>query len=177
MKKKLKIILILIITFVIVKYTFTYFSNYQPKIKEVNFTYKKDLLKELKKMSKEDERINKIMENYKVYPEELLEMLSRNMDMLDFVLEYPDKKNKIYSDNVGKVTKGKIPLLLQYDKRWGYAKYEDNILAINGCGPTALSMVYTGLTGDNKMTPFKIAEFSSENGYYMEEGTSWYLMS
>ena len=32
--------------------------------------------------------------------------------------------------------------------------YGDNFLAITGCGPTALSMVYVGLTGDTSMNPY-----------------------
>lgn len=132
----------------------------------------------LNKLKEQDSRINTIISNYNDYPEDLVDMLSRNIDMLDFVLKYQEKKGNIYSDNVGKVTKGTIPLLLQWDERWGYVNYGDNIIAVNGCGPTALSMVITGLTGDNTITPYTISKFSIEHGFYIDgTGTSWNLMT
>ena len=129
-------------------------------------------------LKEQDIRINTMISNYNDYPEELVDMLSRNIDMIDFVLKYPDKKGNVYSDNVGNINKGKIPLLLQWDERWGYANYGENIIAINGCGPTALSMVLTGLKGDSSITPYKVAKYAEENGYYVSgSGSSWSLMS
>lgn len=95
-----------------------------------------------------------------------------------YYYEIEDKKGHIYIDNIGKVTKGEYPLLLQYDKKWGYGIYGDNVIAINGCGPTSLAMVVAGLTGKNDTTPYDIAKYSYEKGYYTEEwGTKWDLMS
>lgn len=136
------------------------------------------IFERLEELVKQDSRINNIINNYNKYPEELLDMLSRNIDMYDFVINYPEKKGNVYSDNVGKIQKGTIPLLLQWDERWGYADYGNSSIAISGCGPTALSMVITGLTGDNSITPYVVAKFSEKNGYYSEDsGTSWYLMT
>lgn len=132
----------------------------------------------LNNLKRQDERIETIIENSENYPEDLIDMLSRNIEMLDFVLKYPENKGNVYSNNVGEVTKGTIPLLLQWDERWGYANYGDNIIAVNGCGPTALSMVISGLTGDNTITPYTISEFSIEHGFYTYgTGTSWSLMT
>ena len=132
----------------------------------------------LDKLKEQDSRINTIISNYNDYPEELVDMLSRNIDMIDFVLNYPNKKGNVYSDNIGNISKGKIPLLLQWDERWGYANYGENIIAINGCGPTALSMVLAGLKGDSSITPYKIAKYAENNGYYVSgSGSSWSLMS
>lgn len=73
---------------------------------------------------------------------------------------------------------GEIPHFLQWDERWGYQIYGDNLMAVNGCGPTVLSMVAAGLTGDSTVTPYKVAKFAEENGYYAgEAGTSWSLMT
>lgn len=125
-----------------------------------------------------NEKVDTIIYNYNKYPEELLEMLSKNADMLDFVIDYPEKQGNTYGDTVGKIQKGVVPLLLQWDKRWGYALYGDEIMAINGCGPTALSMVLVSLTGDNTITPYVIAKYAFENGYYdVGYGTSWSLMT
>lgn len=73
---------------------------------------------------------------------------------------------------------GEIPLLLQWDERWGYSVYGDNMIAVNGCGPTAVAMVVSGLLCDPSVTPYKVAKFAEEQGYYAgESGTSWTLMS
>ena len=73
---------------------------------------------------------------------------------------------------------GRIPLLLQWDERWGYGIYGDDMIALSGCGPTVIAMVAAGLTGDDTVTPYKVAQFAAENGYYAgDSGTSWSLMT
>lgn len=182
-KRKLKIkniILLLLIPIIII----FLFNTIYPKLsllnnliisQKANIDY--DTLTSLTEMSKEDSRINKIIKNIDAYPSELLEMLSRNPDMTDYALDYLNKKGEVTSDNIGEVIKGKFPLLLQYDERWGYGIYGDNVIAINGCGPTVLTMVIAGLTGRNDITPYDIAAFSEREGYYQEEGTSWLLFT
>ena len=44
-------------------------------------------------------------------------------------------------------------------KRWGYSVYGDNMIAVNGCGPTAVAMVVSGLLCDPSVTPYKVAKF------------------
>ena len=105
---------------------------------------------------------------YNSYPEELIDMFSRNPDMAGYILGYPEKKGKVYSDTIGQIEKGEVPLLLQYDERWGYGFYGDDVIAINGCGPTALSMVIA----------YVVAQYSNEHGYYETGiGSSWNLMT
>ena len=66
----------------------------------------------------------------------------------------------------------------EWDERWGYIHYGDGIIANSGCGPTALAMVAAGLTGDNSITPYKIASYAGANGYYVAgSGSSWSLMT
>ena len=123
-------------------------------------------------------KIEEIEENSEQYPEDLLELLERNEETVDFVYNYPKKKDSKPAKTIGKVSKGEIPELLQWDARWGYAEYADNMIAINGCGPTALSMVAAGITGDDSITPYKVAEYAAESGYYVEGvGTAWSLMT
>ena len=38
---------------------------------------------------------------------------------------------------------------------------------MTGCGPTVLSMVVSGLTGDSSITPYVVARYAQENGYYV----------
>ena len=182
-KRKLKIkniILLLLIPIIII----FLFNTIYPKLsllnkliisQKANIDY--DTLTSLTEMSKEDSRINKIIKNIDAYPSELLEMLSRNPDMTDYALDYLNKKGEVTSDNIGEVIKGKFPLLLQYDERWGYGIYGDNVIAIKNWGPTVLTMVIAGLTGRNDITPYDIAAFSEREEYYQEEGTSWLLFT
>lgn len=139
---------------------------------------KEKTYKKLANMLHKDPRIQKILDNYEKYPIQLLDMLTRNLAMLPFVLHYPQKEGKVYAETVGTLTYGEIPLLLQWDERWGYGTYGDACLAINGCAPTVLSMVITGLRQDNTITPYKVAQFAQEQGYYIAgTGSSWSLIT
>ena len=94
-------------------------------------------------------KVREIMANKERYPEQLIELLQNNEETADFVFDYPEKKDTAPADTVGEVVQGQVPLLLQWDERWGYAFYADDMIAVNGCGPTAIAMVAAGLTGDN----------------------------
>lgn len=122
--------------------------------------------------------VRKILEQREKYPTSLLQLLSRNAETLDFVSGYPKHKNDAPAKTVGRVKKGEIPLLLQWDERWGYTIYGSDFLAVTGCGPTCISMVAAGLTGDNTVTPRVVADYAEENGYYAAgAGSTWTLMT
>lgn len=128
----------------------------------------------------EHPEIEDILMNLEQYPKDVLRLLIRNDETLEFVSNYP----KHIDDEVvqGSITEQEleqtIPLFQQWDQRWGYVHYSDNIIAINGCGPTCMSMVYTGLTGNTDMTPADVADFCVEHNYYTQDsGTSWALMA
>ncbi len=112
-------------------------------------------------------------------PRSLLELKEKYPETADFVDAYPEKKDQQYEiDLRGEVQPGEIPLFLQWDERWGYGTYGDDFLAVTGCGPTSLSMVVCGLTGQTQWDPRKVAEFAQEQGYYVKgEGSSWKLMT
>ncbi len=123
-------------------------------------------------------QVLKIIKNPDDYPEVLLKMLYRNPDMFTYVYEYPEKVGKIYSDDIGKIKKGEVPLLLQYDQRWGYGMYGDDTIAVEGCAPTSLSMVIAYYTNNTKITPSVVADFAYKNGYYISgSGSSWLLLT
>ncbi|MCM1540962.1 MAG: C39 family peptidase [Blautia sp.] len=136
------------------------------------------VLKRLEQLAKDDGRITEILENRYQYPDKILEALANNPEMTDFVMGY--------GDNVGKVTGGltederkqDFPLFLQWDPRWGYGEYGDgSCIALAGCGPTCLSMALFYLTGNESLTPDKMAEYSMKNGYYISgTGTAWALL-
>lgn len=112
-------------------------------------------------------------------PESLIELAERQPEAYNFAKDYKKYSNKDISIDISdEVKEGKIPLFIQWDKRWGYRDYGGNYMALNGCGPTCLSMVYCGLKGDTEWNPWKVAQWSSEHGYYVPgSGTAWSLMS
>lgn len=137
---------------------------------------------QLKSLAKSNKKINTIINNIDDYPENLLQLLIRNQETVDFVLNYPTKKDS--TDNIeeikltSKETNSEIPLFIQWDNRWGYAKYGEEIMGLSGCGPTCLSMVIVGLTGDTSANPREVAKFSESNGYRVPgNGTDWSLFS
>lgn len=157
-------------------------SNEEKQIENENtqetFYGDQEIYDKLRAMIRQDQRIEVILEGYHEYPEALLDMLTRNIEMIDFVLDYPMKKENLYADTISDVKQGVIPFLLQWDEDWGYTTYGDSILAISGCAPTALSMVIAGLTGDASITPYIIAEYADTQGYYVSgTGSSWSLLS
>lgn len=64
-----------------------------------------------------------------------------------------------------------IPHWIQWDPRWGNETYGDGTLAQNACGPTAMAMVESFITGDT-ITPLDI---TNEIGltYWTSSGTTW----
>ena len=133
---------------------------------------------QLQELAREEPRARDILAHLEDYPQELLELAVRNPETVDFVADYPQEKDRTPAETVEEAERGTIPLLLQWDPRWGYAQYGDGPMALNGCGPTALSMVICGLTGDGTATPYTVAQYAQEMGYYVDGvGTSWELMS
>lgn len=126
-----------------------------------------------------DERYQQILDHQEEYPDSVLKLCVQNEETLNFVLDYPEKKDLPAEDTVGEVTLGQVPLLLQWDRRWGYAPYgEDGIVAISGCGPTCISMVVCALTGRNDITPANVAAYSEANGFLTaDRDTTWDLMT
>lgn len=141
-----------------------------------NATYEE----KLQILSRSMPQAKKILENIEEYPGEILDLLLRNPETKDFVLDYPKNKNGTSTkpDISKDCKKGQVPHFLQWDKRWGYDSYGSSNIAISGCGPTCLSMIYTALTGKSDYDPKTMAEFSARNGYYVSgSGTSWKLMT
>lgn len=113
------------------------------------------------------------------WPDSLLELLEKNPEAADFVLNYPLKKDLCPEIDLHEYTDcSEVPLFLQWDERWGYTVYGDNIMGLSGCGPTCLSMVCVYLLNDPQYSPRYIADFAQENGYCVPgNGSSWTLIS
>lgn len=109
------------------------------------------------------------------YPEEILELLEQNEETEDFVKDY-FKREEYQGKEIdlnGDLEAGSVPLLMQWDKRWGYDFYGDSMIGLSGCGPTCMTMAYLYYTEDTTMNPRKMAEFAQNSGYHTVEGTSW----
>ena len=110
------------------------------------------------------------------YPEALLNNLCCNPNMLDFALGYQENYDTT-SGTLGASELDGIPLFIQWDKRWGYDAYGNDVIGLSGCGPTCLSMIVIGLTKNQEATPDKLADYATEHGYYEQNsGTKWSFM-
>lgn len=113
------------------------------------------------------------------YPDQLKELAEKNSETIDFVYDYPEMKDKKQTIDLSQEAKtDTVPLLLQWDERWGYMPYSGGLLGYTGCGPTNLAMVVLYLTGDITVTPASVAEYAESAGYSVPgSGSSWTLIS
>lgn len=114
----------------------------------------------------------------KEVPEELLYFMEEYPESREFVTDYLYQPDEPPSKDISaEVTQGEFPHFLQWDERWGYEDYGGSFFAVAGCGPTAMSVVYSGLTGNTDMNPFAMGEWAEEQGFYViGSGTSWEMM-
>ena len=125
-----------------------------------------------------DRRYGEVLAHYKAYPQYLLKALCDDPSLLELMLIYGSGYDPADCYITLEELSQDIPLFIQWDTRWGYASYGDDIIAHSGCGPTCLSMAAVGLTGNSLYTPYYVAKYSTEHGCYQSGvGTSWDLFS
>jgi hypothetical protein len=110
------------------------------------------------------------------YPEKLIEMLGRNEQTLEFVMNYPLKYGKEQTIDIsGYADTPGVPLFIQWDQQWGYKDYVGNVAGLSGCGPTGMSMVMYHFTRDPNMHPAYMMDFAQSNSAYATVGgaTLW----
>lgn len=136
---------------------------------------------ETTKKETEEERLARVKKKAetKKYPKDVIELLSKNPETVDFVEDYETKKDEPVAKDIGSdYVEGQIPKLIQWDERWGYKKYGTSIVAASGCGPTCLSMVFIKLTGNSAITPATVADYGNQLGALDDENnTLWSFMS
>ncbi len=118
-----------------------------------------------------------ILEHLDEYEPYLITFLMRDSSRVDFVLDWPNRTQYQTPPATIAASIETFPLIIQWEKVWGYLPYGDGEIYQNGCAPTALSMVLSYLKHDRSLTPWKIASYAQENGYWIEnEGTAWSFM-
>ncbi len=119
------------------------------------------------------------------YPTSLINLLVRNPETEEFVLQYPMEYGKEHAVDLSEYRgngdggrPSEMPLFLQWDKRWGYLQYGADVVGLTGCGPVSLAMVGFYLTGDEKFSPDKMVEYALAHDYSVKgSGSSWTLIS
>jgi len=117
--------------------------------------------------------------NMSDYPNSLISLFNKNPETKDFVFNYPLKKDLSPKIDLSEHKNSKsVPLLMQWDERWGYNNYSGELMGISGCGPTCLSMVCIYLLKDAKYSPQYVADFAERKGYStFNNGSKWTLIS
>lgn len=155
---------------------------------EVGNTYDNAVIENTKIFENNKIQNNKIQNNQSMlddimnstqYPKQLQDLALKNEEALEFVYDYPAEHVKEHTiDLTEEASMDSVPLLVQWDKRWGYEKYSGNFFAASGCGPTTLSMVVVYLTHNRDASPLAVAKYSKEAGYSVDgSGSSWTLIS
>ena len=134
----------------------------------------KDQLGELYKKNPETKEI---ILNREKYSDDLLTWLFDHQEALQWVIDYPEQsarsEEELSAQGLQAVDlkdyriQNHIPVYFQWSEVWGYASYGSENIGMGGCGPTSLSMVATGLTGNTSFTP----------KYVDVVGTDWTLMT
>lgn len=178
-QKKIKVISCVILTIIVLGLLYSSFLKLNTN--KHSSVSRNEIVSKLEDLSHSDPKINEILNNIDKYPYKYLELLSKNIETVNFVLDYPNHTSK---SNIKKTsieeyyTPGEIPLFLQWDKNWGYDMYGEDPIAIDGCAPTSLAMVAVGLTGNTSVTPLSVSDYAYKNGYYIDGvGSSWGLIS
>lgn len=113
---------------------------------------------------------------------------------VDRRLEYANDILDLYGDSIGGETVGAPPsgggcsitgpgqasqyvdgfiVYSQYDPRWANLKYGTKTIADSGCGPAAMAMIITALTGKAVTPNITAAYADSQNLYVPGAGSSW----
>lgn len=92
--------------------------------------------------------------------------------------EYTDNERQALLPLLGDDVHGLVPLLMQWDWRWGYDWYGGGPAGLTGCAPTCMTMIGLGLTGDESFTPRDMCAYSESAGFWVPgSGTSWSLVT
>ena len=121
-----------------------------------------------------------VIENNSIYPQDMVTFAQKYPQTIDYVYNYPQHLSGTSSstESSSEASAPGVPLLLQWDARWGYVPYGSGLIGYTGCGPTCLSMAAISLTRDARYTPAYVADLATRYGYVVPgSGSSWTLIS
>jgi hypothetical protein len=67
-----------------------------------------------------------------------------------------------------------FPIYIQTDPRWTNSPYGSGTVGHDGCGPSAMAMIITALTGQ-AVTPAETGKIAGDDGMLKDGGSSWDL--
>lgn len=102
-----------------------------------------------------------------------------NPNVIHFLYEYGhDVKSPETFEYTEEEKSSRIPLLMQWDYRWGYNWYGGGPAGLTGCAPTCMTMIGFGLTKDESYTVPAMCQYAIDKGYWVDgQGTSWSLVT
>lgn len=90
---------------------------------------------------------------------------------------YTDEEKKTFTDT-GKSGAARVPLIMQWDYRWGFNWYGGGPAGLTACAPTCMTMIGLGLTGKETYTVPAMCSYAEGKGYWVSgQGTSWSLVT
>ena len=90
---------------------------------------------------------------------------------------YTDEEKKTFTDTE-KSGAARVPLIMQWDYRWGFNWYGGGPAGLTACAPTCMTMIGLGLTGKETYTVPAMCSYSEGKGYWVSgQGTSWSLVT
>lgn len=145
----------------------------QPKKRD-----REEAVEKIKELSRYFPALYYVYTNEEQYPIEILLSLAGNPEMTDFAYGYLTSDGSVTGGFTEEEQPQDYPLFLQWDTRWGYMPYgERGVVGSSGCGPACLSMAVFYLTGNRECTPDAIAQYSLDEGHYIDGvGTAWALL-
>ena len=112
-----------------------------------------------------------IISHVDVYPSQLTKYVSQYPQTLDFCFHYPSKSEHAADINLSKEAAAQeVPLLIQWDERWGYRSYGSEYIGTAGSGPTCLAMIALYLLDDPTFSPGYVSEVAVAQGYCQQDG-------
>ena len=84
---------------------------------------------------------------------------------------YTAEEKKIFTDT-GKSGAARVPLIMQWDYRWGFNWYGGGPAGLTACAPTCMTMIGLGLTGKESYTVPAMCSYAEDKGYWVNgDGT------
>ncbi len=138
-----------------------------------------EAVEKIKELSQFFPALYHVYTNADKYPVEILLSTAGNPEMTDFAYGYLHSDGSVTGGFTEEEKPENHPLFLQWDIRWGYMPYGTRgVVGSSGCGPACLSMAVYYLTGNPECTPDAIAQYSLDEGHYIEGvGTAWKLLT